>query len=494
MQLPNGNIIKGVPDGTTKAALSAKLTANGIKIDSVPTAAPQKTSFLGDMWSNFKGGVGSAIDVGKNLTSSHPMVTPQSIPKTEALADKLFAGIEDPSISGMAKTAAKNIGSVKPSDVSGAVNEEFGRTTPGKALSAIGGINPLWNAAGTTMSRYINPAISKKTGINPENLQLMETVLAPAGLAKTGKGTTAPATLASRIDKNFSIIPSIGKLTEKQVERLKATPHLTAEQIKAISGDAYKTAEQKGGTFKPDISDKFLSGINDLIPKGEISKELAQNRPFMKLINDLQIVKGKPITLEDAQGIDEHLGDAADSHFQNGQMSKEGKKILDIQDKFRDSIDSAKEADIVGGKSGLDAWKNAKFYWSQAAKQRDIEKIITRASMMDNPAQAAKAGFRNLYMNEKRLRGFNKEERELIKKAADGSPLADWLRAWGSRLIPIGEIVGGGGFSSGVASQIMTTAARNAASRLQVSRANAIEKSISKDVQNRQQQSQLPNP
>ena len=72
VRLQDGTIITGVPDGTTKAQLAAKLRANGYDLSelaSAPTpevASPQRPGFLGSFM--YDGGIGSAIFGGGLVT------------------------------------------------------------------------------------------------------------------------------------------------------------------------------------------------------------------------------------------------------------------------------------------------------------------------------------------------------------------------------------------------------------------------------------------
>jgi len=124
--------------------------------------------------------------------------------------------------------------------------------------------------------------------------------------------------------------------------------------------------------------------------------------------------------------------------------------------------------------------KEGRRLWSKQARLRDIEKIITRAQMTQNPATSIQTGFRNLATNEKRMRGYSDQERFYINKAANGGPVVDILRVAGSRLNPIasGAVGGIGGAAAGYATSAL---ARGGAEAVQMNKAMNVVRELSKD-------------
>jgi soluble lytic murein transglycosylase-like protein len=255
----------------------------------------------------------------------------------------------------------------------------------------------------------------------------------------------------------------------------------TSDDIRMMANRAYQAADDTGGILKPDVTNKFIDEIEGLAPQTAQGKALAGDNALTKNTEILRTFRGQPITLKSAQEIDEILGDKIDEFVDKttGAISKEGKKLLDVQNAFRKSMDNATEADVVGGnRGGFESWKQGKKLWSQAAKLRDVEKIIQRAEFTDNPATAIKTGFRNLYVNKARMRGFAPDEARLIKKAAETGVISDALRTFGSRLIPMGVAVSGGGLGATAAAQAGSMASRGAATKIQVNRAGRVADAI----------------
>lgn len=260
----------------------------------------------------------------------------------------------------------------------------------------------------------------------------------------------------------------------------KSAPNITSDKIGKLASQAYRTAEQKGGVLTPQFTDKFVAEIDKFTPQTSAGKLLAGDSPVTKITEKIAGLRGQPLTLQAAQEVDEFLGDAIDGFTEMGRLTKQGKKLLDIQSSFRNMIDSAGVGDVVG-KEGFDSLKEGRRLWSGAARLRDIEKIITRAELSDQPATAIKSGFRTLLSNPARLKGFSESERKLIRKAAETGVVADTLRVAGSRLIPI--IAGStGGLGAAAVGQAASMAARGGATKLQVGRAGKIAQEVAKNA------------
>lgn len=274
--------------------------------------------------------------------------------------------------------------------------------------------------------------------------------------------------------------PVIGKAANKIFT--KAPVAASPDEIQAAASKAYKFAENNGGIVGPKLADNFLDHIESIKPAAIAGKVLTgEDQKFIKNIDEFKDLRGSNLSLSDIDRIDKSLGSKIDNALagNNGKVNNEARQIMDIQSKFRNSVDNIAESDVIGGKAGFEAMKEGRRLWSRAAKLRDVEKIITRSEMTDNPATSIKRGFANLYQNDKKLRGFNSDEKKMIKSAATSGVIGDTFRTvLGSRLIPIGSALTGNGIGGVAASQIGTMAARGAATRLQLSKAQKLADAI----------------
>lgn len=293
---------------------------------------------------------------------------------------------------------------------------------------------------------------------------------AEPGLENIAKKANEAGTVSAALSP---AVPVAGSAISKFLAK---KPQKTAEEVQKAASALYKQADEQGGLLLPSFTEKFLAKAENLKPQTEAGRLVAGDNAATKISEKLQSLKGRALNLQEAQEIDEFLGDAVDDLSDKGVLTKQAKKVLQLQTDLRNMIDNAPDSDInfgSAGKEGFQALKEGRRLWSRAAKLRDVEKIISRAEMTDNPATAIKTGFRNLYHNSDRMRGFTPEERKMIKNAAESGIVSDTLRTLGSRLNPIAALAGGG-FGSATAAQAISLASRGAATKLQVNKAKKL--------------------
>lgn len=254
---------------------------------------------------------------------------------------------------------------------------------------------------------------------------------------------------------------------------------VTAQMVKDEANKLYEASEQAGGYLKGESVNKWIDEATKVAPQTAAGKVIAGENAVTKLTERMQGLKDKPMSLQSAKEVYEGLGDQIDSLFDRttGRLSKEGKKIFDIQTSFRNMIAEAPQNALGGSDEGFKIWKQAQSKWSEAMRLSDIERIMQRAETSDNPATAMRSGFKTLYNNPARMRGYNAEQRSLIKKAATANLAAETLRGLGSRLLSI-MAFGSGHPELGLAAQGFSAAARSGAARVQTQRAQEVIDSI----------------
>jgi len=247
-----------------------------------------------------------------------------------------------------------------------------------------------------------------------------------------------------------------------------------SDQLRQAGSNLYKQADQAGGVLTPQFTNEFVDEVQKLAPQTEIGKIVGGDSPFTQAVARISAIKDKPITLQAAQEFDELLGDAIDGFVDQGKLTKQGVKLLDVQSKFRNMIEEAKPEHFIGGKDGFDAVVQARKVWAASRRLADIERIVSRAEMMEQPATGIKSGFRTLYNNPSRMRGFTATERNAIKKAAESGIVSDIIRTAGSRLVPIVAGASGGGLGATAAATAGSIAARGLGARMQIGKANQV--------------------
>lgn len=292
--------------------------------------------------------------------------------------------------------------------------------------------------------------------------------------------------IATRAPK--SDLPVVAKTTVPAL--IAKAEGTTSQDFHVLAQKSYALADESGGVLTPKFTDKFIEEAKSVAPQTEAGKIISGDSTATQLVERMQALKGKPINLSGAQEIDEALGSLIDKEFGIKGLSKEGKGIYDLQTKFRSMMnDAVKDGDVAGGAQGFEAWKQGQQYWAQSMAMRDVEKMMKRAELTDNPSTSLRTQMRNLYTNDARMRGFKtKAEKKAILNASKTGAVTGLLKMFGSRLIPytagIAEGISGGGVTGGILTATvahgLTSASRNAATKLQMNRAQKVLDTIAK--------------
>lgn len=277
-----------------------------------------------------------------------------------------------------------------------------------------------------------------------------------------------------------------GKSTKLLPEKL---PEINADKIREGASQLYQKADEIGAVIKPEFSTNVIADevakIKPYTSKGglltddigELAKKMTPEQIKLNEIADtFQSMKNKPMTLQEAQRIDEMFTESLDGFKDNfGKLNKAGTKLYNIQTKFRDIIDNIPEKGIASGsEEAINVWKQGKVEWAKQAKMREIEKILADGEIMDHPATSMRSGFRTLMKNPKRFNRYSPEEQSLIRKAASSGATQEFLRNAGSRLLSIaatGVGAGVGGPVGAIVGNLATTgvgmAARGLSGKIQ---------------------------
>lgn len=270
-------------------------------------------------------------------------------------------------------------------------------------------------------------------------------------------------------------------------------PIPTAEEMRANASKTYKLLDPDAEALDAPSVDKFISGMTELAPQTRAGKIVAGDSPLTKIVDNIAGevdpktgertggLGGQPLTMAEAQEVDEALGDHIDNltDATTGRLIKQGKKLQDVQTAFRKAV-------IQGGTEGGDQLALARAQWAQAARMNDVERINVRAELMQNPITARQTGYRNLYRKlQQSPMGWTPQEIALVKRAADSGVVTDLLRTMGSRLGPIGAGVAGtamggplgGAMAFGTESAIAGTA-RTLANKIHLGRDTAVKRAI----------------
>lgn len=265
-------------------------------------------------------------------------------------------------------------------------------------------------------------------------------------------------------------------------------PPPTSSEIKGLANAAYTKADELGGMLSPKVTNEFVAEASkNLSPQTEAGKLVTGSSVVTDLTERLRGLVDKPLSLQAAQEIDEGLGNLISNEYSITGLSKDGKKLLDLQSNFRNAVENAspENGGVLGNADGFNALKEGRQLWAQAARLRDIENILAKAEISEQPANAIRSGFKSLASNPTRMRGYDKETAALIRRAAKTGIVGEGLRLAGSRLTAIAAsgagLAGGGPVGAALAgggTYLTGMAARKAGEALAKGRATDVLRSI----------------
>jgi hypothetical protein len=328
-----------------------------------------------------------------------------------------------------------------------------------------------------TYSSQVQSGIDKLTGgyLKPrgtlEKVQDIGGEIATGAVAPMGALSKVPQALGSNQGAVQTTLKAL--VAPETAFKSNRTP-ITSEELRALANVQYKVAEKKGGIVVPQAVDNFLNNINAKVkPKDAVASQLTKDDPAREALDILEgSMRGQPMTLDRFQAIDQALTTKIDNFYEFGKLKAEGLNLVKIQDELRSLVENVDANSIEGGKEAFDALKEGRKLWSQSARVRDIESVISRAEMSEQPANAIKSGFRTLANNPNRMRGYSAEQKDMIKKIAKEGIAMESLRGIASRLFGIGSAIANGptGFvlgkgmemgARGIRENVMTGRAQN---------------------------------
>jgi hypothetical protein len=269
---------------------------------------------------------------------------------------------------------------------------------------------------------------------------------------------------------------------------------LTSEQVFDNARSLFKAADNAGGTIKSDKVDAYFDSLQDIVPDDRVSLTLDKNNPVRAIVNDMQQLRGRPLTLQEAEKFDriltKHLQEPRYHNDQTGKLNDLGNELNTVQQRFRSLMEDAGEDSMEGGANGFKAYKAAVKEWARGIRLRTLESDLEYAQSKDNVAVALKNRMAMRYQQlKKNPKGFSPAEIEAIGKAGQTGVLTGGLRILGSRLLSTisGAAAGAPGGIAGSAAGIgaahgLAYAARRGAERLQTNRFNKVRRVVSGQV------------
>lgn len=252
------------------------------------------------------------------------------------------------------------------------------------------------------------------------------------------------------------------------------------EEIQQMAIQAYDDAAKAGGVIRPDAVNRIIGKAQAIGAKSKGAQRFqgGARDAVDTVVEKMQNLQNRGMTLKDVQEIDDILQDSISKEFVAGAgLTNEGRKISKIRDMFHNAHAELQPRDFIGGSAGFKAWREGDRLFAASSNARQIEGIIENAASADHPAMALKTGFRTLLRNKKNMRGFTPDEVKFIKHAANTGEITDALRTLGSRLNPL--LHGGiSGMDAGATMYGVSRASRELANKAQGMRADKVLEAI----------------
>lgn len=239
-----------------------------------------------------------------------------------------------------------------------------------------------------------------------------------------------------------------GGITSKIAGKRASQAIPKADDLKEMAQKAYSKAEAAGLQIQQPSFQKAVAGITSAARKAGFDPQLhpAAAAAFKRLLKD----SSKPQSLEEMEILRRILKDAASS------QTPGERRIASIAiEKMDDFLTNLSSSDIRAGKlsEAVPALKEARSLWARSAKGETVEQLIDRATTraggygQSGFENALRTEFRQIAMNQKKLRLWSKEEQAAIKQIARGTNAENMMR-WVGKFAPNGVV--STGISTGI--------------------------------------------
>lgn len=253
----------------------------------------------------------------------------------------------------------------------------------------------------------------------------------------------------------------------------------TMKDAKALAAPMFEQARQQGAGMRPSDARQAVSEIRSLTTEGRVGNQLMGGDILTKAADEIETAltpisyrtpTGKVTVKPDYNKVfeaDEMFSNLIEREYVVGKgYTPIGRRLIMMQEKLLDAA-TRSDPDTKNLRGA------AKKIYSMSFGLNDLERIASRASMTDNPAQSIKSGIRTLVSNETKMRAFPQQIRVALRDVAEKDDSIQALRVLGSRLNSI--IAFGAGNAPGAAiGTVGGAVARGGAEALATARLNRV--------------------
>lgn len=475
VQMPDGTVIEGVPEGTTQEQVLARynaMTAGASQqpaVQAQPAQAPQKRSIPDEIarqvgltgraaYEAFTSPATAVLEAGRTAYNlgAQALGSESRIPSFYAEQSKALtaAGVPEPAstleravnagVQGMTSTA----GLAKVAPNVPALAADLARQIPA------GGVAGL-------VSQPVGEVVKDITGSD------LAAFIASAGAGAVGAAGTGKAITAGAPVVDKAVVTAYNKAAKAagSPSRMEQSypDLLTMDQVKQRASASYKAMDEAGVVLKPNSLTRMFDNVQQ-------SLDDARMIPGTDQAKAVQATLDQAKTLITTQGTSFTALDKMRQMLNDLRMSKDADirrlgatAIREVDD----YITTLKPNDILSGQGGLDkAVKSvveARKDWRNLSRATVLEDALNTAEARALDPKASESelirrGFINIAADKKKMSMFTEKEQNVIKSVAKGGSL-DPLLTFASQFSPLrSKLAAAGGAYAFTQAPLTTTA------------------------------------
>lgn len=426
VQMPDGTLIQGVPEGITKTQLLSKYSnyQQGGGKDYLEQLAPSQPAVTPVTQSQPSVGMDVAKSIGGGLergAAGAAMMLPNMVNQAVAGPQMLYRGIRDTFQGNPTDNSPLWKPLMSSEDVLQSLPEPLRPHNPQTAAGV--GADLIGQLAGNVAAGAAAPKVGKlladeSSGISP-------------GLA-TGGAATAVDAAASGV-KNMAkgaVARSPDKLDE------------VAANIRNQANGSYKALRDSGAILTPDATRRLVSTVQeDVEATGPLQKTL--HAGYLGVMKDFQkAAKSGDMGLEEADQYRQLFRDVVDRNTDKGRLNGDAMKAQTAINAMDKVIPRLGSKDITNNDpSAVQALLDGRAAWAKASKFQQVTDIVRRSGGNINKLKADMFKFAS---NKSNLRGMTPDEIAALQDAAKNSTGEAIAKMFGTLGVDIKKPVSGG--------------------------------------------------